>query len=227
MIRVPLNFHAPETIYSFLKQNVGPLYMVIKKRQAIIYFSKPDNAEKALEKYGTTTIGGMPAQLLPYKDGDLDRISANGTDLQAGEGVGGNLNEAQVPPSAYSEFTKLIEEGLKIKETDNPVETIIKRNRKEVVEFVSSFDGLFTTANNKKIEIENVEPEESLKAEKINQFEKYLESSLSGIARNLKKDFRMFRRACGRYGQREEVEIEPAIVAAPPKAPRVRDKDKV
>ena len=44
MIRCPLSFHTPETVYSFLKEQVGPLYMLIKRGQAIIHFTKNELA---------------------------------------------------------------------------------------------------------------------------------------------------------------------------------------
>ena len=77
MIRCPLAYHTPETVYSFLKEQVGPLYMLVKKGQAIIHFTKIDSAAFALEKYHSSLLKGMPLELYPYKDGDIDKLPVN------------------------------------------------------------------------------------------------------------------------------------------------------
>lgn len=74
MIRCPLAFHTPEVIYSFLKEQVGPLNMLIKKGQAIINFTRADLAATALEKYQNCMLRGLPLEMYPYKDGDIDRL---------------------------------------------------------------------------------------------------------------------------------------------------------
>ena len=48
--------------------------MLIKKGQAIIHFNKADLSVIALEKYHSFLLKGMPLELYPYKDGDIDRL---------------------------------------------------------------------------------------------------------------------------------------------------------
>lgn len=72
MIKASLQFHSPEDIYHFLKNNVGPLYMAIKQGHAFIHFLRTQDAQKALEKYRQGTLNHFPLQLSPYQEGEAD-----------------------------------------------------------------------------------------------------------------------------------------------------------
>ena len=68
MLTCSLAFHSPETIYNFLKTNVGALYLTLKAGKAIINFSREEDADIALQKYSNTNISGLPLQLKPYSE---------------------------------------------------------------------------------------------------------------------------------------------------------------
>ncbi len=119
MIRVPLTFHNPEMVYNFLKTQVGPLYMAIKNNQAILHFAKPEHAQLALSTFQNSTLNGLPLQLMPYVEGDIEDRNPNhcySASMQPEQ----NGNEVDVPPPKLSEFTMLIEDSLKVRDPEDP-----------------------------------------------------------------------------------------------------------
>lgn len=60
MIRVPLTLHSPEAVYHFLRSNVGPLYIAVKKNQAIIHFVNSEHTQLALQKYRHAVVNFLP-----------------------------------------------------------------------------------------------------------------------------------------------------------------------
>ena len=72
-----------------------------------------------------------------------------------------------------------------------------KKNRKEMIEFISSYNPLLEAAQNKKDKlIKNLDEGGS---NKLQEFQKHYEAGLANMTKNMKMGFKNLRRSCAKY----------------------------
>jgi hypothetical protein len=94
----------------------------------------------------------MPLELYAYKDGDIDRlpplVSSGSNGVMVPE-QSLEPNEVTVPKPKYSEFTMAVEEGLKVNDPNNFLEVTTKEGRKQMIEFINTYNPLLEAAEEK------------------------------------------------------------------------------
>ena len=90
----------------------------------------------------------------------------------------------------------MIEEELQVKDKNNWAEVTTKRNKKEIIEFISSFNPILETAQTKAKELAEKYPENPAK---IEEFQKFYENRFVDFNKIVKQKLKHFRRSCARF----------------------------
>ena len=102
-------------------------------------------------------------------------------------------NEVIVPPPNVSEFTILMEESLRVNDPSNFVEDVTKKSRKALIEFLNAYNPLMETAENKRVELQESDPQ------KLEEFKRHYTDGIWALNRETGNTFKKFRRAIEKY----------------------------
>ena len=71
--------------------------------------------------------------------------NSNG-DLMIAEEPRPQVHDVELPVPKFSEFTMMVEEQLEVKDPNNWVEVATKKSRKEMIQFVNSYNPILESA---------------------------------------------------------------------------------
>jgi hypothetical protein len=124
--------------------------MLVKRGQALVTFHSSDHNDLALKETRAHIVQGQPLRMFKYVDGDLDP-------RPVGE-IPAALSSEMKPESAgagtsASDTSRMVDEAISVADPADVLEVATKSHFREVIEYVSKFQPLYSTAKGREREL--------------------------------------------------------------------------